>query len=109
VDPTAREIEQHIAEERGELDRDIHELQRRVKDTTNWRWQVRRKPLAAMGIALAGGFLAAKFIPRRRRAASYSPYYTQSQRGNRISRSRDVMLGWAMGMGMRGLAKILQA
>ena len=105
--PTANEIERHIARERGALDRDINELQTRVQNATNWRWQVRRKPLAALAVALAGGFVAARvFRPIGRRNISYANYREPQRSTNR---ARSVMLGFAMAMGMRRLATLLRS
>ncbi len=103
---TAREIEQHIASERGKLDRDIHELQTRVQNATDWRWQVQRRPLTAVAFALTGGLLAAVFTGRReRRNWHYRETYVQPM----PRKTRDVIFGFAMGLGMRGLAKYLQS
>jgi hypothetical protein len=112
VGSTAREIEQHIASERGKLDRDINELQTRVQNATDWRWQVRKRPLAAVGAALVGGFLAAVLAGRGGRPNVYSAdvYSRDLARKNKAPRNkRDVMMGLAMGMGMRRLARYLRS
>jgi len=107
VGPTANEIERHIARERGALDRDINELQTRVQNATNWRWQVRSKPLVALAVALAGGFVAARMVrPGAHRNMDYAAYRDPQRPANR---TRSAMLGFAMAMGMRRLACFLRS
>jgi hypothetical protein len=107
VGPTANEIERHIARERGALDRDLNELQTRVQNATDWRWQVGSRPLVALGVALAGGFVAARMIrPSAHRGVSY-PLYRESPQ--LISRARSVMLGFSMAMGLRRLTSFLRS
>lgn len=57
-------IASHIREQREELDDNIRELQTKVKRTFDWRLQVRRNPVRAIGIAAGVGFLLA-FVLRR--------------------------------------------
>lgn len=57
-------IASHIREQREELDDNIRELQTKVKRTFDWRLQVRRNPVQAIGIAAGVGFLLA-FVLRR--------------------------------------------
>jgi hypothetical protein len=118
VGTTAREIEQHIATERVELDRNIRELQTRVKNVTDWKWQVRKRPLGALAVAAGGGFAAAMLArsmnrssrePRSYEARSYYEQPRGYEQPRRRVSSRDTLVGFAMGMGMRGLAKYLQS
>jgi hypothetical protein len=112
VGSTAREIEQHIASERGKLDGDISELQHRVQNATDWRWQVKQRPLMALGAAMAGGLLAAVLTGRSSRRKTYSPAFSYADlysERKQTRKSRDVMVGFALGLGMRGLAKYLQS
>ena len=63
----AEQIEKEIEQERGELDRNLKELEHRVRDATDWRAQFRKRP----GILLAGafgvGFTLAMMGDRKRR------------------------------------------
>lgn len=104
--PTANEIVRHIARERGALDRDIDELQTRVRNATNWRWQVGSKPLVALGVALAGGFVAARMV---RPSPHGKTNYAEDREPQRpTNRTRSTVLGLAMGLGMRRLASFLR-
>lgn len=49
------EIRQHIDTQRERLGENLQDLEHQVKKATDWRTWVERKPLAALGIALAGG------------------------------------------------------
>jgi hypothetical protein len=66
------QIERRIAAERGQLGRNLNELQSRVEEATDWRVQFQKRPLAMMGIALGGGLLLASVT--RRRSRSTRPY-----------------------------------
>ena len=59
------QIERHIAAERGQLGRNLNELQSRVEEATDWRVQFHKRPLLMMGIALGGGALLASITGRR--------------------------------------------
>jgi len=51
----AEQIEKEIRQERGELDRNLKELQYRVRDATNWKSQFRKHPGPLLGTAFAIG------------------------------------------------------
>lgn len=51
----ADQIEKEIQQERGELDKNLHELEQRVRDTTDWRVQFDRHPMLLLGVALGAG------------------------------------------------------
>ncbi|MBI3504395.1 MAG: hypothetical protein HY059_06100 [Proteobacteria bacterium] len=51
---TAR-LEREIEEEKSALAANLHELEAKARALTDWRHQVRRHPLASVGVALAGG------------------------------------------------------
>jgi hypothetical protein len=51
-------IERHIRETRGELERNVEELEFRVKRATDWKQQVSKRPLGAVTAAFTGGLLA---------------------------------------------------
>lgn len=67
------EIERHIREQRFELGQNIHDLQKKVKDTVNWRAQFEQRPMAMMGIALGGGLLLSGLLGSRTRSSSVNP------------------------------------
>jgi hypothetical protein len=52
-DQIARDIERT----RDELGSDLNELERRVKNATNWRKQFQQHPFTMMGVAFGGGLL----------------------------------------------------
>ena len=66
------EIERHIREQRDELGQNISELQRKVKNTLDWRVQFEQHPMAMLGIALGGGLLLSGIVSSRPRTASLS-------------------------------------
>jgi hypothetical protein len=51
------QIEQEIHQERGELGRNLQELERKVKSATDWREHFEKRPMAMIGIAFGSGFL----------------------------------------------------
>ena len=65
------QIEAHIEQTRAELGSNLHELEQKVKSVTDWRQQFERNPMLMLGLALAGGFLLANILGRRRRAFRY--------------------------------------
>ena len=52
----------HIESQRDQLGRNLNELETRVKRTTDWRAQVDRNPMLAMGVALGGGLLLGSIV-----------------------------------------------
>jgi type IV secretory pathway VirB10-like protein len=63
-------LEQEIAAERAELLANLALLEDRARALTDWRRHVRKRPLAAVGVAAAGGLLLAMLTDRRPRAAA---------------------------------------
>ena len=57
-------IKDHIDTQRGELDQDLHEIERRVTRAVDWREWFDRNPLGAIGVAAAGGFVLSQVIRR---------------------------------------------
>lgn len=57
MDETANQIERQMSIERGRLGENLRELQTKVEETTDWRVQFRKRPMAIMGAALGGGLL----------------------------------------------------
>lgn len=63
-------LEREIAAERAELLANLALLEDRARALTDWRRQVRKRPLAAVGAAAAGGLLLAMLTDRRPRSAA---------------------------------------
>ena len=76
-------IERHIRETRGELERNVEELESRVKRAADWRRQVSNRPLSAVGVAFAGGLLASLLVGSRQSSnGRYSVAYQSTPAGN---------------------------
>jgi hypothetical protein len=63
-------FEREIAVERAALLANLALLEDRARALTDWRRQVRKRPLAAVGAAAAGGLLLAMLTSQRPRAAT---------------------------------------
>jgi hypothetical protein len=73
------EIKRHIDEQRSELGENLERLEERVKSTTDWRLQVERRPMVALGVAFGTGLLLSTMLPglsRSGRKDRYSSYGT---------------------------------
>jgi len=68
----ADQIEREIRRERGELDKNLHELEQRVRDTTDWRVQFSRHPMLMMGVALGAGVALSTAMGGKSRGAAAS-------------------------------------
>lgn len=66
------EIKERIDAQRGELGENLHELERRVKSSTDWRAQMEKRPWVMLGAAFGTGMLIAGVIGRSGHASSYS-------------------------------------
>src|SRR5665213_87150 len=66
------EIEQHIQDQRVELDGHINELGDKVRNAVDWRAQVDERPLVMIGAAFAGGILLSALFPPKRRPSNFS-------------------------------------
>lgn len=68
----AARLQHAIALEKIALVENLAALEVRTRELTDWRWQVRQRPLASVGVALAGGAVLAMLTagrgPRARRA-----------------------------------------
>jgi len=60
------QIKEHLDRTRGDLHKNVNELQDKVKGAFDWRAQFQERPLLMMGLALGGGMLAAALVTRRR-------------------------------------------
>lgn len=52
----------NIQEERQRLGDNLEDLEKRVREVTNWRTYFNRKPWILMGLAAGGGFLLSAFL-----------------------------------------------
>lgn len=75
------EIKKHIDTQRSELSENLERLEERVKSTADWRTQVDRRPMTALGVAFGSGLLLGAIVPRmggrssaRRRASTTQAY-----------------------------------
>lgn len=57
----AEEIQRQMQSVRSSLRADVKELVDNARDMTNWKYYVRRYPLASVAVAAAAGFLATSF------------------------------------------------
>lgn len=62
MDERSDQIVEHIENQRQNLGRNLDELQHRIKQTTDWRTQFDRHPMAAVGLALGGGLLLGAMV-----------------------------------------------
>jgi len=69
----AEQIEKEIEQERGNLDRNLHELEHRVRDATNWRVQFQKHPGPMLGTAFAIGVGLAAVTSRNGKKTPYPP------------------------------------
>lgn len=63
------ELQALVEREKASLTEHLAELEQKVRENTDWRVQVARRPLAAVGIALAGGVALGMLGGGRRRSA----------------------------------------
>ncbi len=71
---TADQIERYIREQRNELGRNLSEIQRRVKNSFDWRAQFEQRPMTMIGIALGGGILLSALAGPKSRSRSLNHY-----------------------------------
>ena len=57
-------IKNHIDTERGKLEQDLDEIERRVTKAVDWREWFDRHPVSMLGAAAAGGFVLSLLIRR---------------------------------------------
>jgi hypothetical protein len=68
------QIKDHIDTQRGKLERDLHEIERRVTKVVDWREWFDRNPLGMIGAAAAGGFVLSLLIRRSSEASHINLY-----------------------------------
>ena len=66
-------LEREIALEKVALTENLAALEVKTRELTDWRWQVRQRPLASVGVALAGGVVLAMLTARRAPRARRRP------------------------------------
>ena len=64
---TTHQIEAHIEDTREDLGSNLHELERKVKDVTDWKQHFQTKPMTMLGVAFGGGILLATTLGGRRK------------------------------------------
>ncbi len=57
-------IKKEIEQKRYEIDEDIARLRAEFLERMDWRWQVRMRPFAALGLAAVIGLLAGLIVVR---------------------------------------------
>src|SRR5438046_1854948 len=60
------QIEQHIASTRHELGANLHELEDKVKQATDWKTYYDRNPMLMVGLAFGGGVMLASMMGGKR-------------------------------------------
>jgi hypothetical protein len=90
----SNQIERQIDVQRDELGQNLHELQGKVEEVTDWRVQFQKRPMVIIGAAFGGGLLLASMTGRRSRPrrhyredseASLRPEHT---RGTELQKSK---------------------
>jgi hypothetical protein len=69
-------IKDHIDAERGNLERDLNEIEHRVRKAVDWRAWFDRNPARLIGAAAAGGFALSLLMRRSPNASSTSAHET---------------------------------
>jgi hypothetical protein len=64
VDEEKDKIKQYIDKERDRLDQDLHEIEARFKNATDFRKRFQRNPGMFLGATMAGGFMLAMLTNR---------------------------------------------
>ena len=67
------QIQREIDAEITALAGNLSELEAKAREITDWRAQVRKHPLATVGVALASGVAIAMLTGRRRPGTAYQP------------------------------------
>src|SRR5262245_53849915 len=67
-------IKDYIDTQRGKLEQDLNEIQRRVTKAVDWREWFERNPLGMIGAAAAGGFVLSLLIRRSSEASTGKGY-----------------------------------
>lgn len=97
------EIKHHIDSTRRELNGNLHELEERVKEATNWHTYVNRYPFTVVGLAFAGGVAVSLLAKSAHTTSVPSVASMRSHQAHPLGRKatelwegiRDAMLGLA--------------
>ncbi len=68
-----KRLKREIALEKAALSENLETLEDKARELTDWRRQVRKRPLEAVGVALATGVVLAVVVGRRRPGARRRP------------------------------------
>jgi len=79
-------IKDYIDAKRGSLERDLHEIEQRVRKAADWREWFDRKPLAVLGAATAGGFMLSLLMRRSPSSSRMSLHESASETGSTQAR-----------------------
>ena len=108
----ADQIENAIEQERGELDKNLHELEQRVHDLTDWRVQFNRHPMLMMSVALGAGVALSTVGARRNsRVATIRRLEQASPRPHEPSPLKDswtILKGALIGVGTDRLCNFIE-
>lgn len=80
--------EEEIVGTHGALRDDVDQLQSRARHMVDWRAQMNKHPLAMMGLAVAGGVLAASMLSGLRAATHMSHLRRHDSASERTSRRK---------------------
>jgi hypothetical protein len=83
------QIERQIVAERGQLGRNLNELESKVQEITDWRAQFQKRPMLMIGLAAGGGLLLASITGKASRSR---PRYLQSGTDDRYEHRRGTEL-----------------
>jgi hypothetical protein len=89
----SNQIEREIQAERGQLGRNLNDLQSKVEEVTDWRTHFNKRPITMIGVALGGGLLLASMTgrrskPRRNYAEPRSNGENEHRRGTEIQKGK---------------------
>jgi hypothetical protein len=80
-------IKGHIDTQRGKLEQDLQEIERRVTKAADWREWFDRNPLGMIGAAAAGGFVLSMLI-RRSSESSHGSRYEEVDSSSNLTGAR---------------------
>ena len=66
---TTNQIENQIEKTRDDLHANLHELEDKVNQITDWRYHFQNHPMALVGVAFGGGVLLATILGGTKRRA----------------------------------------
>jgi ribosome-associated protein YbcJ (S4-like RNA binding protein) len=91
----SNQIEREIRAERGQLGRNLNDLQSKVEEVTDWRAHFNKRPITMIGAALGGGLLLASMTGgRSKRRRHYAEARTNGENEHR--RGTEIQKGKAL-------------